>query len=250
MNRVRHPPGSSSPPRELENALGATSPVVRMLGAARSFGSGPAARVALRQTTCEVPQGARIALMGPSGSGKSTLIHLMAGLDDPTVGSIEWPAIGSRDSLRPGPVAVIFQGPSLMPALNVIENVALSLILAGETDADAKARAAGTLEQLDLSTIGLKLPEEISGGQAQRVAICRALAGNPRLILADEPTGQLDHEVGARVVDLLLEAADHADAALILSTHDPAVGARLPRIWSITDGDLRTTGDRATAEVG
>lgn len=221
-----------------DDAREPTPPVVRLIGAARSFGSGQAARVAVRQTTCAVCRGARIALMGPSGSGKSTLLHLMAGLDDPTVGTIEWPAIGSRESLRPGPVAVIFQGPSLMPALSVIENVALPLILAGETDAEAKARAARSLEQLDLSGIGDKLPEEISGGQAQRAAICRALAGDPRLILADEPTGQLDREAGAHVVDVLLETADHADAALVLSTHDPAMGSRLPTRWSIADGAL------------
>ena len=110
-----------------------------------------AARVALRQTTCEVPQGARIALMGPSGSGKSTLLHLLAGLDRPTVGTIAWPAIGSAESLRPGPVAIVFQGPSLLPELSVAENVALPLILAGATDAVARSRAP---EELDRLTLG------------------------------------------------------------------------------------------------
>ena len=124
-------------------------PIARLDGAARSYGSGAAARVALRQTTCEVAQGARIALMGPSGSGKSTLLHLLAGLDRPTVGTIAWPAIGAPESLRPGPVAIVFQGPSLLPELSVVENVALPLILAGATDAVATSRAQEELDRLD-----------------------------------------------------------------------------------------------------
>ena len=194
---------------------GALPPLVRLRGAARSYGEGAAARVALRQTSCEVSDADRIALMGPSGSGKSTLLHLMAGLDRPTVGTVDWPGIGAREALRPGPVAIVFQGPSLLPALSVVENVALPLLFGGRDDNEATARADRALAQLELSELRDKLPEEISGGQAQRVAICRALAGEPRLILADEPTGQLDRDIGSRVVDLLIAAADHADAALV-----------------------------------
>src|SRR5207247_9725982 len=104
-------------------------PLVRCVGAGRTYGTGRAATVALQPTDCEVFPGARIALVGPSGSGQSTLVHLLAGLDDPTVGTIEWPAIGSRAELRPGPVAVVFQGPSLLPPLTVLENVALPAVL-------------------------------------------------------------------------------------------------------------------------
>lgn len=178
--------------------------------------------------------------MGPSGSGKSTLLHLMAGLDEPTVGTVEWPAIGGPETLRPGPIALIFQGPSLIPSLSVAENVALPLLLAGADSADAGTRAELSLARLGLASLGEKLPEEISGGQAQRVAVCRALAGEPVLILADEPTGQLDRSSGLEVVDLLVEAADHADAALLLSTHDPAIASRMPLRWELTDGVLST----------
>ena len=226
----------------------ARPPVVRLDGAARSYGAGAPARVALRQTTCEVPEGARICLTGPSGSGKSTLLHLMAGLEEPTVGTVEWPAIGPRKSLRPGPVAIVFQGPSLLPDLSVAENVALPLILAGADEPQAAARARTELERLELGELRDKLPEEISGGQAQRAAIARALAGEPRLILADEPTGQLDREIGAHVVDQLLTAADHADAALVLSTHDPSIAARLPVRWQLADGALSLDGDPARAQ--
>jgi putative ABC transport system ATP-binding protein/lipoprotein-releasing system ATP-binding protein len=215
------------------------APLVRCIGAGRTYGSGAAATVALQPADCVVPPGARIAIVGPSGSGKSTLLHLMAGLDEPTVGSVQWPAIGGPAALRPGPVAVVFQGPSLLPPLTVEENVALPLVLDGARDADAHIRARAALEQLDLLDLAAKLPEEISGGQAQRVAVARALAGRASLVLADEPTGQLDRTAAAHVVDVLLAAADHAGAALVVSTHDPAVAARLAERWEIHDGRLQ-----------
>jgi putative ABC transport system ATP-binding protein/lipoprotein-releasing system ATP-binding protein len=213
-------------------------PLVRCRGAARTYGTGHAATVALGSTDCAVPTGARIAVIGASGSGKSTLLHLMAGLDDPTVGTVEWPAIGARGALRPGPVAVIFQGPSLMPPLTVEENVALPLVLGGVRAADAHAAARTALERLDLLELADKLPEEISGGQAQRVAVARALSGEPRLILADEPTGQLDHVNAGAVIDVLLAAADHAGAALVVATHDPVVAERLDERWEMRSGRL------------
>lgn len=221
--------------------MSAGAPLVRCAGVARTYGSGSAATVALEPTDCEVAAGARVALVGPSGSGKSTLLHLMAGLDDPTLGSVDWPAIGGRDELRPGPVTVIFQGPSLLPPLTVEENVALPLILAGEHDAEAHRRAQSSLELLGLAELADKLPEEISGGQAQRVAVARALIGEPRLILADEPTGQLDQANGRAVVDVLLAAAEHTDAALLISTHDLTIAERLPERWELAGGRLHTT---------
>jgi putative ABC transport system ATP-binding protein/lipoprotein-releasing system ATP-binding protein len=215
-----------------------TEPLVRCAGVARTYGHGATATVALQPTDCEIEDGARIAIVGPSGSGKSTLIHLMAGLDEPTLGTIGWPAIGPSEALRPGPVVVIFQGPSLLPPLTVLENVALPLVLGGTDDADSRVQAAKALALLDLSDLAEKLPEEISGGQAQRVAIARALAGEPRLILADEPTGQLDRANAAAVVDVLLSAADHAGAGLVVATHDPVVAARLRDRWEMHSGRL------------
>jgi putative ABC transport system ATP-binding protein/lipoprotein-releasing system ATP-binding protein len=184
--------------------------------------------------------GQRIALVGPSGSGKSTLLHLMAGLDDPTVGTVSWPAIGGIDELRPGRVAVIFQGPSLLPPLTVLENVSLPLVIGGMTDREGREVAACALRTLDLEELADKLPEEISGGQAQRVAVARALAGEPSLILADEPTGQLDRTNGAAVVDVLLAASEHAGSALVVSTHDLTVAARLPERWEMHSGEIET----------
>ncbi len=212
--------------------------LVRCDQVARTFGRGDAAVVAVHDVSCEIALGQLIAITGPSGSGKSTLLHLLAGLDTPTAGVVTWPALGERDQLRPGPVAVVFQGPSLLPPLNVVENVALPLILGGAGDADAHAAAHLALGRLGLDALAAKLPEELSGGQAQRVAAARALAGAPRLILADEPTGQLDLANGVVVVDALLHAAAHLGAALVITTHDPLVAARLPDRWRMSDGGI------------
>ena len=206
----------------------------------RSYGEEGATTDALRDVNCEVTAGDRIAISGPSGSGKSTLLHLIAGLDDPTSGELTWPAIGERSALRPGPVALVFQGPSLLAPLNVVENVALPLLLREWSPGPAVRAAIAALDRLGLLELAEKLPEEISGGQAQRVAIARALAGQPTLILADEPTSQLDRASGERVVSVLLEAAEASGAALVVATHDEAVAGRLRTRWTVADGVVLT----------
>jgi len=213
--------------------------LVRCVNLARTFGRGRNAVVALHQATCSISAGQQIAMVGPSGSGKSTLLHLLAGLDAPTAGTIEWPALAGAP-LRPGPVAVVFQAPSLLPPLDVTENVALPLLLAGEDQKGATAAARSALAVLGLDGIGAHLPDEISGGQAQRVAVARALAGRPRLLLADEPTGQLDRATAVAVVDALIEAAHRSGAALVVATHDLDVASRLAVRWRVTDGHLIT----------
>ena len=212
--------------------------VVRARGVARTFGTGPTAIVAVHGVSCEVGAGEQVALTGPSGSGKTTLLHLLAGLDLPTAGTVDWPALGDIGDLRPGPIAVVFQATSLLPPLDVVENVALPLLLQGADRNVARAVAIAALERLGLESLASRLPEELSGGQAQRVAVARALAGHPRLILADEPTGQLDHASGAVVIDALIEAAIAIEAALIVNTHDPAIADRLEIRWSMASGRL------------
>ncbi|MDQ6797882.1 MAG: ATP-binding cassette domain-containing protein [Actinomycetota bacterium] len=216
-----------------------TDLICRCVNVARTYGSGRTATVALHGTSGEVAEGDRIAIIGPSGSGKSTLLHLMAGLDRATAGTVDWPALGPAERLRPGPVAVIFQGPSLLGPLDVIENVALPLLLGGASEAKATDAARRALVRLDLSALAAKLPEELSGGQAQRVAVARALAGNPRFILADEPTGQLDHVTAGQVVDVLIAAAGDCGAALVVATHDPVMADRLRQRWALIDGRLQ-----------
>ena len=218
-----------------------TGPLVSCRAVTRIFGDGRTATLALHATDCEIERGARIAMTGPSGSGKSTLLHLMAGLDEPTSGEVSWPGLGGRLALRPGPLAMVFQGPSLLPPLSVLENVALPLQLAGIRADEATAEALRALARLDLADLAEKLPEEISGGQAQRVAVARVLASRPRLILADEPTSQLDRSNGAHVIDVLIEAADTLQAALLISTHDHAIADRFTTRWTVADGTVRST---------
>src|SRR4051794_25867085 len=127
-------------------------PLVHCENLARTYGSGRAAVAAVRRASCDIGAGQQIVLMGPSGSGKSTLLHMIAGLEEPTAGAITWPALGDRSTLRPGPVAVVFQGPSLLPPLNVSENVALPLLLGGTSADEAGVRATAALARLDLES--------------------------------------------------------------------------------------------------
>ena len=212
--------------------------LVECVGLARTYGRGQTAVVAVEAVTCAVGRAARIALTGSSGSGKSTLLHLFAALDEPTAGSIVWPAWQSSPASRPGLVGVVFQGPSLLTPLDVAENVALPLLLAGVEPEEARTRAVKAMDRAGVADLALKLPEELSGGQAQRVAVARVLATEPQLILADEPTGQLDASHRDQVVDLLIEAADALQAGLVIATHDRRVADRLGSRWTMNDGRL------------
>ena len=211
--------------------------VVRAEGLAKTYGKGQGAVVALYGTTFELMAGDRVAVVGPSGSGKSTLLHLMAALDVATAGSVTWPALEPGGPRAPGAVGFVFQGPSLLPDLDVVENTALPLLLAGRDGTAARRSAMAVLARLGLEDVAARLPAELSGGQAQRVAVARALVAGPRLLLADEPTGQLDHESAALVVDALATAAADG-AALAVATHDAAVARLLGRQWTIADGHL------------
>ena len=214
--------------------------LVRGKGLRREFGTGQNSVVAVAAATFEIREGDCIALVGPSGSGKTSLLHLIAGLDQPSAGVIEWPALGSAEDLRPGPVSIAFQGPSLLPPLTVSENLALPALLAGGAEADATAAAQVLIGEVGLSEVASKLPEEISGGQAQRAGVARALMGRPRLILADEPTGQLDRGSAAALINLIFRHVDAAGAALVIATHDASVAERMPLRWTITDRQLQT----------
>ncbi|WP_131737633.1 ABC transporter ATP-binding protein [Actinomadura roseirufa] len=212
--------------------------LARLTGVARTYGRGSAAVVAVHEVTCVIRRSDRIAVTGASGSGKSTLLHLLSGLDEPTAGQILWPGLGGRPFGRPGVAGMVFQGPSLLAPLDVLDNTALPLTLAGADEDEALRRAADALSTVGLADLAARLPEELSGGQAQRVAVARVLAARPRLIIADEPTAQLGSAHAAQVVDLLLTAADDLNAGLIIATHDPHMAARLPTCWRMADGAL------------
>jgi putative ABC transport system ATP-binding protein len=216
---------------------GPAGPVVDCRRISRVFGRGATQVVAVGDVSCQVEAGQRVALTGESGSGKSTLLHVLAGLDTPTTGTVDWPMLTVRDG-RPLGVGVVFQAPSLVPALDVTDNVALPLLLAGVQAPVARERALRALTDLELLELATAFPDELSGGQGQRVVIARVLAGEPALVLADEPTGQLDHRTAVHVLDVLLQAVAELGAALVVSTHDPLVADRLPDRWAMTDGHL------------
>lgn len=215
-------------------------PLVRADDVSKTFGSGERAVVAVHDLTRSVAPGARISVTGPSGSGKSTLVHLFAGLETPTTGTITWPGLTTGQARPAHQIGLVFQGPSLLPPLSVLENVALPLVLQGMAEAAAHELAHEALRDLEMNALAAKLPEEISGGQAQRVAIARVVAMKPRLIMADEPTGQLDHSTAEHVVEVLIEAADRIGAALVIATHDLLVVQRLPNRWLVRDGNVMT----------
>lgn len=213
--------------------------LAKAVDAGRVFRTNGSKVVALQHATCKIERGDRIALVGPSGSGKSTLLHLLAALDEPTSGTITWPALGDRESLRPSKISFVFQSESLLAPLTVLENIEVPRLLAGANTDEARNDASEILGALDLSALADKLPEEISGGQAQRAAVARSLITKPALILADEPTGQLDHQTAKRLLDLLLRRLKSSDVALVIATHDPFVAARMKTQWTIEHGVLR-----------
>ena len=219
-------------------------PAIEAHAVSRLFLSGSGPVWAVSEVSLQVAPGEFVCLVGPSGCGKSTLLHLLAGLEYPTVGTVTWPSTGHSPWGRPREVGVVFQGPSLLPHLDVTENVALPLVLDGVPAAAARDRARESLDDLALGGLADALPDTLSGGQAQRVAIARVLATRPRLVLADEPTGQLDGATGSHVVDVLLEAVARAGAAVVVSTHDPRVAQRFGQVWRMSGGQLR---DRAEA---
>ncbi|MFM0197845.1 ABC transporter ATP-binding protein [Paraburkholderia strydomiana] len=203
----------------------------------RRYQQGGVSVIALACATFRLYAGDRVALIGRSGSGKSTLLHLMAGLDVPTGGILAWPSLGAGETLLPGKIALVFQVPSLLEPLTVSENVALPLLMANAT-CDISRAVADSLATFGLESLARKLPEELSGGQMQRVAMARASVGNPSVILADEPTGQLDQSTGRALLDALDAHLAGTRTALVIATHDPAVAERMERIWQIEHGAL------------
>ncbi len=214
-------------------------PLVRAVDVSRTYRSGDTQVAALTHATCEIHSGERIALTGPSGSGKSTLLQLLAGIDHPSTGTIAWPALNGSLALRPAKIGFVFQTPSLLAPLSAIENVEVPLLINRMGSTRARQRALEALEVVGLAAIADKLPEELSGGQAARVGFARALASRPALLLADEPTGQLDRPTADHLFDTVLEWLRSTQAALVVATHDQHVAQRLPTCWSIERGHLR-----------
>ena len=222
-------------------------PIIEVAGVSRVFGTGERAVHAVRDVDLVVPRGAFVVLMGPSGSGKTTLLNLIGGLDRPTSGRIvvEGQALdrladAGRAALRRR-IGFIFQSFALTPTASAYENVELGLRIAGtlpRTEWDERIRRS-------LAAVGLAQwmdhrPYEMSGGQQQRVAIARALASRPALILADEPTGDLDSATGARVLGLLRSLCTRDGVTVVMATHDPAALAFASATYSMRDGRMQS----------
>ncbi|MBB3932421.1 putative ABC transport system ATP-binding protein/lipoprotein-releasing system ATP-binding protein [Kaistia hirudinis] len=227
------------------NSAAPHAPLVDAAAVGRIFRRGSADFVAVKAATFQMFAGETIAIIGRSGSGKSSLLHLAAGLDLPSFGSIDWPGLGPRERLRPGKIGMMFQSQSLVPSLDVVENVMLPLALLG-VQSDTSDQAIRSLGRFGIKDLVRKLPEELSGGQAQRVSLVRALITRPQLVIADEPTGQLDRASGSALIDALLSWCSETNAALILATHDLEIAARMKRQWRMDHGALTLDNAAAT----
>jgi putative ABC transport system ATP-binding protein len=213
----------------------------------RTYGSGSTATAALRGATFTVGEGQLVALLGRSGSGKTTLLNIVGGLDTPDGGSISvaghsLTAMGQRERmrLRRETVAYIFQSFGLLPVLSAAENVGVPLRIAGVPAKEREARIEFLLSKVGLADHARQRPAELSGGQQQRVAVARALATQPSLLLADEPTGQLDRETGRQIMRLLRTVVESEGVTALVATHDPALIDLADSVLQLVDGKITT----------
>ena len=211
-------------------------------GLVKTFGPTPA----LRGASISVEAGEIVAIVGASGSGKSTLLHCLAGIVRPDAGTVRYDGAdltamtdGERSRLRRSEFGFVFQFGHLVPELTCLENVALPLRLAGVRRREAEQRAREWLDRVQVERVAASLPGEVSGGEAQRVAVARALIGGPSVVFADEPTGALDSLNGERVMQLLTASARESGAAVLLVTHEARVAAYSAREVTVRDGVAR-----------
>jgi putative ABC transport system ATP-binding protein len=227
--------------------------MIALRGVSKTVQSGSQPLTILHPLDLDVAAGQCLAIIGPSGSGKSTLLGLIAGLDAPTSGQIliDGTDITRLDEdslarLRGEKIGFVFQFFHLVPSLTALENILVPMEIAGRRD--ARQRAQGLLDEVGLHDRGHHYPSQLSGGEQQRVAIARALANDPPLILADEPTGNLDSQNGRHILDLLLQVRKARRATLVIVTHDPSVAAVADAQLTLRDG--RPVDSATTAAVG
>lgn len=204
-------------------------------------------KYALKDVSFQVPQGRTVAVIGRSGSGKSTLLHIAAGIDVPSSGVVrvhdrDLNALSESDRtrMRRDDVGLIFQFFHLLPHLSVYDNVALPALISGDRMGDVRSRGMDLLDRVGLADRARDTVQKLSGGEMQRVAICRALLRKPRLLLADEPTGNLDDENGQRVMDLLLSLAEDEGTTLLYVTHSREFAQLAHEVWEIHSGEMAT----------
>ncbi len=200
----------------------------------------------LNDISLTINSGDRLAIVGSSGSGKSTLLHLLGGLDTPTRGSVHIQgqdistlSVSAASKMRNKTLGFVYQFHHLLPELSALENVALPLIIGGTKPKSAIEQAAVLLEKVGLGHRLKHKPSELSGGERQRAAIARALITNPACLLADEPTGNLDHHTAEQVFDLMLELNANLDTALVIVTHDISLANRMDKVLTLRDGSFQ-----------
>jgi len=222
-----------------------TEPLLTVRGIDRTFGTGPAAVHALRNVTFDIEPGTMVALVGRSGSGKTTLLNVIGGLDRPDTGTVIIDGIDvttlnedGLSQLRREKVSYVFQTFGLIPVLSAAENIGVPLRLARTDQHERERRVDLLLSLVGLTDHARQRPAELSGGQQQRVAIARALAASPRLLIADEPTGQLDAETGLAVMALLRGIVESEGVTALVSTHDPVMMELADRVIHIADGQV------------
>lgn len=219
--------------------------IIQTTNLTKVYGSGETALLALDHVNLKVETGEFIAVMGPSGCGKSTLLHLIGGLDRPSEGQVVIDGNNLSNlndtrlaELRRRKIGFVFQFFNLIPVLQAVENAALPLLLDGIDSRTARQKATQWLEQVDLADRAAHRPDQLSGGQQQRVAIARALVSEPALILADEPTGNLDTQAGDEIVSLLRKVSSEWGRSVVIVTHDPRIAAYADRIVFLKDGAI------------
>ncbi len=233
-------PAAAAPAIEV-TAAGA---LIAMQGVTKTYDAGELAVQALRGIDLAIERGQMVAIIGPSGSGKSTLMHILGCLDAPTDGTYR---LGGRDvskmssfqlaAVRNQKVGFVFQTFNLLPKASLLRNVELPLLYAGITGADRKERATAALRRVGLAERAKHLPSALSGGQRQRAAIARAIVNEPSLILADEPTGNLDTKTGLEILEIF-DAMHAKGETIVIVTHDPRIAERCQRVVQIVDGRI------------
>lgn len=228
-----------------ENSHPNQGALVELENLSKTFQEGETQRTVLNSVTLTFASGEFIVLLGNSGSGKSTLLNLISGIDQPSTGTIRINGSAitdmserSRTLLRRDQIGFVFQFFNLIPTLTVLENITLPQELAGQSPQAAQTSALRLLEQVGLRDRKDTFPDKLSGGQQQRVAIARALAHDPQLVLADEPTGNLDEETGETVLQLLVDLTRKTHKTLIMATHNPEIARLADRVLRVQDGHL------------